>query len=155
MPVTQTPLLAGDAAAAEALEAAILFPEGLVGCESWKRFVLLSADDADLPIGMLQSLDREDVALMVTTPSMLLPDYRAQLDPEDRVFLGLDDGAEPVLYCTLTLGKDGWLTANLLGPLAINPTLRRGRQIVLSETAYSTRHPVAQLSAAEAGACSS
>jgi flagellar assembly factor FliW len=52
------------------------------------------------------------------------------------------------IYCTLTVGGDGLITANLLGPLVINPRTRRGRQLVLTESGYSTRHPVAQLQGA-------
>jgi flagellar assembly factor FliW len=51
-----------------------------------------------------------------------------------------------VLYCTLSVSADGWITANLLGPLAINPVTRFGKQLVLTETSYSTTHTVAQVS---------
>jgi len=31
---------------------------------------------------------------------------------------------QPVLYCTLSVSADGWISANLLAPLAINPVSR-------------------------------
>lgn len=129
----------------------IVFPQGLVGCERWQRFVLLTADDEALPVATLQSLDDPDVALLVSDPALVLPGYRAGLTDEDRALLGLPEGEQPVLYCTLTVGADGWLTANLLGPLAINPATRRGRQLVLADSLYSTRHPVARMDQAANG----
>jgi flagellar assembly factor FliW len=107
-----------DLSSPDALEAAIKFPQGLVGCEAWKSFVLLVSDEEDLPVATLQSLEDHAVTLMVADPKMILTDYTARLGAADREFLGLESGAEPVLLTTLTVNPDGWLTANLLGPLA-------------------------------------
>ena len=63
---------------------------------------------------------------------------RCALTAEDRAALALGKDGEPVLYCTLSVSADGWISANLLGPLAINPVTRAGRQLVLNESAYTT-----------------
>jgi flagellar assembly factor FliW len=128
---------------------AIVFPEGLVGCHDWKRFVLLVDDDTDgaLPVAVLQSLDDATISLFVTDPALVEPAYTAALSAADRAELDLLGDESPVVYSTLTVGGDGWLTANLLGPLVINPRTRRGKQVVLTDSAYTTRHPVAQLKA--------
>jgi flagellar assembly factor FliW len=123
----------------------IVFPTGLVGCETWKRFVLLVDDEQDLPVAVLRCLDHPDVDLMVTDPSLALADYRVVLSAEDRNSIQLADGDAAQLYCTLTVNEDGWVTANLLGPLVINPRTRRGKQLVLADSVYTTRHPVARL----------
>ncbi len=136
-------------------DAVLFFEHGLVGCEDWKRFVLLTDDRENLPVGMLQSMDDPAVSLLVTDPRLVVPDYAVALTREERAQLGLPEGAEPVLYCTLTVGAEGWITANLLGPLAVNPRTRRGKQLVLADSAYSTRHPVGRLDESGAVACSS
>ena len=146
---TATPTPAATAAAVEMTDVAITFPQGLVGCETWKRFVLVVDGAEELPVATLQSLDDAHVAFLVSDPTLILEDYRAALTPEDRALLGLGADAQPALFCTLTVGADGWLTANLLGPLAINPSTRRGKQLVLADSPYSTRHPVARLGAEE------
>ena len=125
-------------------EPTVVFPHGLVGCGNWKRFVLLVDDEEELPVAVLRCLD-EPIDLMVTEPALALPGYRVSLSPEERTQLQLHEGEQPILYCTLSLSDDGWLTANLLGPLAINPRLRTGKQLVLTESSYSTRHPVAHV----------
>jgi flagellar assembly factor FliW len=125
--------------------AALAFPDGLVGCQDWKNFVLLSDDEESLPVACLQSVDQPQISLLVTDPRLIDAGYSVSLSAEDSANLDLQASDEPVLYCTLSVGRDGQITANLLGPLVINPRTRRGRQIVLSDSSYSTRYPVAQL----------
>jgi flagellar assembly factor FliW len=135
----------------------IYFPHGFVGCESWKRFVLLVDEAENLPVALLSSVDDPAVGLLVTDPALIAPGYSVPLSTVDRAELELDPEARPVVYCTLTVAGDGQISANLLGPLVINPAIRRGKQLVLTDSPYSTRHPVGQLqpTGAEADACSS
>jgi flagellar assembly factor FliW len=139
----------------DAADHALLFPEGLVGCPEWRRFVLLTIADEDLPVASLASLDQPGVVLLVADPRMILPGYAVSLSAEDRAGLGLAPGTAPNIYCTLSVVADGLITANLLGPLVVNPATRRGRQLVLAESGYSTRHPVARLAGGGDDACSS
>ena len=141
MPISATPDLVPTS---HEPESTVVFPNGLVGCGSWKRFVLMVDDEEELPVAVLRCLD-EPIDLMVTQPALALPGYRVALSSEERAQLQLQDGEQPILYCTLSLTDDGWLTANLLGPLVINPRLRTGKQLVLTESSYSTRHPIAHV----------
>jgi flagellar assembly factor FliW len=134
---------------------ALFFPTGLVGCEDWKHFVLIENDEVELPLARLQSLDDARIALIVTSPNQIDPRYAAPVSVEDRAELDLGEGVEPVVYCTLSVGSDGWLTANLLGPLVVNPASRRGKQLVLVESGYSTQHRVSRLTPEEGTTCSS
>src|SRR5688572_11976161 len=104
-------LVSEEAAAAPsgATDPTILFPQGLVGCESWKRFVLLVNDEEDLPIAVLRSLDEPDVSLMITDPTLALTEYDVALTSEDRAMLDLTEGEQPQVYCTLSVASDGWL----------------------------------------------
>src|ERR1043165_2567093 len=122
-----------DTASELAADASIVFPDGLVGCPDWKRFTLLVDEDEQMPVAVLRSLDYPEVELLVTDPTLLDPDYKTHI--------GVGQSA---VYCTLTVGEDGWITANLLGPLVIDPASRQGRQVVLTDSAYSSRHPVAR-----------
>jgi flagellar assembly factor FliW len=117
---------------------AIVFPDGLVGCPDWKRFLLLVDDEEDLPVAVLRSLDNPQIELLVTDPTLVEPDYKAHLSPY------ATGEVDPAVYCTLVVSEDGWITANLMGPLVIDPRTRQGRQVVLADSNYSTRHPVAR-----------
>jgi flagellar assembly factor FliW len=124
----------------------VTFQDGLIGQPSWKRFVLIVEDAEELPVAMLQSLDDPDCTMLVADPKMVEPSYTVRLTPDDRAALALGKDGEPVLFCTLSVSADGWISANLLGPLAINPVTRVGRQLVLTESAYTTSHSIAQVS---------
>ncbi len=126
----------------------VVFPEGLVGCADWKSFVLLTDDDNNAPVACLQSVDHADVRFVVTDPRLIEPTYAPVLSDDDRASLELDASDTLVMYCTLTVHNDGLITANLLGPLVINARTRRGRQVVLTDSGYTTRHNVAQLAEA-------
>jgi flagellar assembly factor FliW len=140
------------AADVDPVDSYIVFPEGLVGCGSWKRFVLMSDDSGDLPVAVLSCVDEPGVALMVTDPAFVLPGYVAPLTTEVRTALGLVSEMSPTVYCTLTIAADGAISANLLGPLVINAERRQGLQLVLTDSPYSARHPVGSI---EADSCSS
>jgi flagellar assembly factor FliW len=137
----------------DAADHALVFPDGLVGCPDWNRFVLLTSDDEELPVATLASLDNASVALMVTDPRLIAPQFELDLSLEDRASLGLTPDATPVVYCTLSVGDDGLITANLLGPLVVNSETRQGRQLVLADSGYSTRHPVARMTPDAGDAC--
>jgi flagellar assembly factor FliW len=124
----------------------VTFQDGLIGQPNWKRFVLIVEDAEELPVAMLQSLDDPNCTMLVADPKMVEPTYTVRLTAEDRAALALGKDGQPVLFCTLSVSKDGWISANLLGPLAINPITRVGRQLVLTETAYTTNHEIAQVS---------
>jgi flagellar assembly factor FliW len=153
MPVTASEASVSSPSDVNASE--LVFSEGLVGCEDWKRFVLITDDEVELPIARLQSLDDPTVSFIITNPSIVEPTYAATLSSEQRAALELDDAMQPIVYCTLSVQSDGWLTANLLGPLVVNPMNRRAKQLVLNESSYSTKHPVARLASEDSGACSS
>ena len=153
MPVTEMSVV--GASPSDLSANAIVFPEGLIGCDAWKRFVLITDDEVDMPLARLQSLDDPDMALIITNPTIVDPTYAASISDQDRAELALDASTEPVMYCTLSVQSDGWLTANLLGPLVLNPSNRTGKQLVLTDSSYSTRHPVTQLVPGDGAACSS
>lgn len=122
--------------------ATIYFPEGLVGCAEWRSFVLLAVSE-DEPVQLLQSTEVPEIALLVTDPRLIEPDYVCPLSPADRAALRLADDDEPLLLCTLTLHREpASITANLLGPIVVNLREGLGRQIVLADTDYSARHLV-------------
>jgi flagellar assembly factor FliW len=123
--------------------ATLTFPDGLVGCNDWKTFVLLTDSDENLPVAYLRLVSDPSIQLLVTDPRLIDEAYSVKLNQEDRVALDLRPTDEVVLYTTLTIGTGGLITANLLGPLVVNPRSRKGRQLVLSDSTYTTSHPVA------------
>jgi flagellar assembly factor FliW len=130
-------------------EQIITFPGGLVGCADWRRFVLLS-DEETANLHILQSLDEASIHFLVTDPLLVEPDYQATISPEELERLDLDRPEDGVVLCILTSrGDPPQVTANLLGPLVLNPVARLGTQLVLVDSPYSTRHPLPFTQSAE------
>ncbi|MBI4299964.1 MAG: flagellar assembly protein FliW [Chloroflexi bacterium] len=131
--------LKGEGVVTVPREAILTFPEGLVGLESWHRFVLLEYED-DPVVGLLQSLDDRDICLFVTDPRNVCPDYSYQLSPGERAALQLQEDGEVLTLCIMAARQEPFeLSVNLLGPLAINPRRRLGKQVILAGSAYPAR----------------
>lgn len=123
-------------------EDVITFPDGLVGFGDWRRFVLLEDPD-EAPVAVLQSVDDLNVSLLVTDPFYVTARYSIELPTEDKELLGLARVEQGKVLCVLAL-KEGpvAVTANLLGPIVINPDTRTARQVILQNSHYSAQHPV-------------
>jgi flagellar assembly factor FliW len=117
------------------------FADGLLGFPEARRFALVDAGD-DGTYFWLQSLDDPQLAFLAAVPWAFFPDYEPELSLSDQEALGIADPSEVLVFCLLTI-TDEAVTANLLGPLVVNATSRHGRQIVLDDSNYSARVPLA------------
>ncbi len=119
------------------------FPDGLLGFEPYKRYALIQTSD-DPVFFWLQSVDEPSLAFVVCDPRAFVPDYQVPVRQADLDALGIGDLDEAqVLVIVNKVGES--LTGNLLGPLVIGARSLRGRQLVLSDRRYSTRHPLWRL----------
>lgn len=125
-------------------ESAVLtFPQGLPGFEAYRRWVL--AGEEDSAIRWLLCADDEHIALPVTDPLLVDPDYAPHLPPDTLAAVGAAGPEEVVLLVVLILPRGGrpWRgTANLLAPLVIHPATRLGRQVVLNDDRYRILTPL-------------
>jgi flagellar assembly factor FliW len=119
-------------------------PDGLYGFEQETQFALLPFDpNVDSPLEWLQSLATPELAFVVTDPAPFVPDYEVTLTAEDRRAIGLGDNEEFQTRVIVTVPEDyRQMTGNLLAPLVIHPLLNTGKQVVLTQPDYSTRHPL-------------
>lgn len=119
----------------------LTFPDGLLGFPDVTRFALLDAGD-DGTYFWLQSLEDPQLAFLSAVPWAFFPDYEPELSASDQDALELTDAHDAIVLCLLTITDDA-VTANLLGPLVVNAVTRTGRQIVLGDSDYTTRAPLA------------
>jgi len=121
-------------------ERLISFPAGLLGFPDHRRFALVQTGE-ESGFYWLQCVDCQELAFVVTDPRLFVPDYRAPIKAEELGKLGLDtvDGAQVFIIVNKV---DNLLTGNLQGPLVVNVRTRVGKQLVLSDRRYSTRHPL-------------
>lgn len=102
-------------------------PPGMAGL---RHFTLDALDDAGFLFAM-RSTEEPGVRLYVVAPQPYFPEYAPALDGSTRETLGLT-GEDAVLLVVVHPGSDGDApTANLLAPVAVNPTTGRSLQVVL------------------------
>jgi flagellar assembly factor FliW len=123
------------------------FPRGILGFPDLPRFALIQTNEEG-NFFWLQSVDCPEVAFVVCDPVLFIPDYQVRLRPEDTEDLLLENPSDvQILVIVNKIGAS--LTGNLQGPLVLNSRNLLGRQLVLSERKYSTRHPLMDLAAQE------
>ena len=123
----------------------ITFKDGLLGFPERRRFALIQTAD-DAVFFWMQSVDDPSLAFLVCDPLVFVPDYQAQARPDDVKTLGLHDLAD-CRVLVIVNKVDGYLTANLLGPLVIGAHSLLAKQLVLADRRYSTRQRLMRVDA--------
>lgn len=131
----------GDLAVTE--DKIITFPTGVLGFPDAKRFIVLDYE-SDVPFKWLQSVDDPALAFLITDPHTIKTDYQLSLKVADLADLGEGKDSDMAVLVILTIpeGKPEGMTANFRGPLVVNSSTMRGKQIVLQDDRYSIKHPV-------------
>lgn len=118
------------------------FPEGLMGMHQLRRFAVTEPSIGGNPFRFLVSIDEPGVGFGIADPSKLFANYEVDYSAEREV-LDIQSDDEAQLYVMLTIGESPMrTTANLLAPILVNKRTGIGRQLVLSDSRYSTKHPI-------------
>ena len=107
-----------------------------------RRFALVQLDD-DGVLCSMTSLDEPDLRFLVVPPGRFFPDYAPEV--EDDVLEDLEIESEDDVLLLVVLNAGGSLattTANLAAPVLVNPTTRRGGQIVLDRPGLPVAAPL-------------
>lgn len=121
----------------------IQFPKGILGFPDQQEYALIQTAENSV-FYWLQAVKRPDLAFVVCDPRLFVPDYVVPVKLEELTQIGLSEPSSAQVF-TIVNKVDGVLTGNLQGPLVINVETRAGRQLVLSDRRYSTRHPLMHL----------
>ena len=106
----------------------IYFPTGLLGLEACRRWVLL-AEGRSASVAWLQSLERPEIALAVTSPRRFVSGYRIRVARRELAAIDLDDAPAGRVLVIVSRTPRG-LSLNLKAPVVINLRRRLGRQVV-------------------------
>lgn len=115
---------------------------GLLGFSHMEKFILVDDQmDPTLPFKWLVSVDDPEYGFLVTDPGIFFSDYVFDLSEEDRTLLSAKNEDEVTVISILTVPADPQkITANLRGPLVFNNKTRIGKQIILGDGKYATKH---------------
>jgi flagellar assembly factor FliW len=105
--------------------------------------VLLDHDKKESPFKWLQSLDDGAIAFVLINPLLFRPDYMVEVTEAEVSDLDLKSEEDAVISVIITMPSNPQnMTANLKAPLIFNLSNRRGKQLVLSNPDYATRHNI-------------
>lgn len=121
------------------------FPKGLLGFPDDREYALIQTGE-NSAFYWMQAVHRPELAFVVCDPRMFVPDYRIAIKAEDLAQIGLAETSGSQVFVIVNK-VDDTLTANLQGPLVINVATRVGKQLVLSDKKYTTRHTLMKLPA--------
>ena len=127
-----------EVSAADVLE----FERGLFGFEAMHRYVLLEHGPKS-PLRLLQSLEEPSLAFVVIEPFLICPDYTVEISAADAAAVHWWEDSGVLVLVTVGIPDDpGEMTANLKGPILVNPKRGRGVQIVLAGDRWPARYRV-------------
>ncbi len=123
----------------------ITFPDGLIGFETCQRFLVVRHAE-NSAFRWLQSLEEPAVAFPVIEPNEFRADYAPTISDSDARSLALTTDTPTLIFAVVTVPPHDprAMTANLLGPLVINGLTRQGRQVIIQDEGYTTRHSVVE-----------
>src|SRR5690606_37766613 len=76
---------------------ALHFPDGIPGFPHLTEFTLVEVVE-DGAFQLLQSLEDEDVAMVVCVPWLFFPDYAPEISEEDQEALGLERPEDAIVF---------------------------------------------------------
>ena len=112
------------------MDRVIHFPQGLVGFEEEREFVLLQLRP-DAAMLILQSMKTPQLGLLVTDPFSFIDTFKPVVGEAEMKLLQLENLEEAAILVTVAIpnGQPDNATLNLAGPIVINHMARIGIQV--------------------------
>ncbi|MBR0204871.1 MAG: flagellar assembly protein FliW [Synergistaceae bacterium] len=121
-------------------EDVLFFPRGIPAFESNHKWILAGSDDS--AIKWLQNIEDGDLALPVTSPDAVRPDYNARIPEDELKLVGSVNPADLALLIVVSIPRSApWnMTANLRAPILVNLKTRKAVQVIALNEEYPIRH---------------
>lgn len=122
----------------------ISFPNGILGFPDRKKYVVLDHDSDDTPFKWLQCVDDPNLAFIIMDPSILIEEYRVEIDTEIMKELSEVKDEDIFLLAIVKIPHNSPMdmTANLKAPIVVNYQKKEAYQVVLMNDNYSLSHPI-------------
>jgi flagellar assembly factor FliW len=115
------------------------FEQGLPGFEEETQFVLIPMDGT--PFSILQSVATTELAFVTVDPFVFFKEYDFELSASTQEQLHIEKSKDVFVQVIVTVSEPfEKSTANLQAPIIINQKNNTGKQVVLNDSKYQTRH---------------
>lgn len=120
----------------------VTFNKCLPGFDNLTKFILIDLKEYE-PFKLLQSLENDEISLILTSPYEFYNEYEIKLSEELLKSLNIENQEQVLVLTTVTLNSDLMkITTNLQGPIIINISNNFGEQIVLADSEYKVKSPL-------------
>lgn len=125
--------------------AAVNFPAGMPGFREARTFTLSPWGDGPSPFVVLECIEVTGLRFVAVEPGVFFPWYKPRLGPDilEAVEAGAPEDVDVLAILTLR-SRPEETTANLLGPVVVNPQTGKAVQAVLSGSGFDAATPVVQ-----------
>ena len=120
----------------------LIFPRGIPAFENNHQWILAGSDDS--AIRWLQNIEDGSLALPVTSPDAVRPDYNAKIPDDELKLIGTQSFSELAFLIVLSV-PDGapWnMTANLRAPILVNLRTHKAVQVIALNEEYPIKHMI-------------
>ena len=119
------------------------FPDGILGFDFIKKFIILDAGDPGSPFKWMQAFDEKDLAFVIIRPLDFMNEYELSISQNDLETVKAQNIDELLVFAIVTIPENPRnMTANLQGPVIINPAKRIGKQAISLSDRYTVRHNI-------------
>ena len=119
------------------------FPEGILGFDYIKKFVILDTEDEGSPFKWMQAFDEKDLAFVIIRPVDFMEKYDLLISQSDLETVKAESVDELLVFAIVTIPENPEkMTANLQGPIIINVEKKLGRQAISMSERYGVRHNI-------------
>jgi flagellar assembly factor FliW len=114
--------------------------EPIAGVETFGNRYALIDINPDSPAKLFQSVENPHICFLVGDPSVVVENYVVNLAPDKiaDMDIGSEDEVAVLVIMNALVGGQS-ITANLKAPIIINRTNLKGKQVIMQDSAYSTR----------------
>ena len=119
---------------------------GLIGFESYNKYLPIPFQEEDDSLISLQCLEDEDLSFILMNPFSICQDYSPKLSDQELKELGAES-ADDISYYVISVIRESvsQSTVNLKAPLAVNAINRQAKQVILEQAEYTFRHALGDM----------
>lgn len=122
-------------------DAVITFEDGIPGFEDEKAFIVIEDEDKDYPFVWMLSTTNPYIGFIMVDPFKTFSDYEVVLPQTSIEKLKIETSEDVTIYTIVSITeKIEDMTTNLQGPIVINAREGLGKQVILDDERYTTKH---------------
>ena len=129
-------------------DSVVTFTTGIPGFERFTDYGLVAVDEED-PFLRLLSIEEPRLGFVIVNPMLIWADYNPEITKDDLESLAISKPDEMEVYCVVTLSEVAdEVTVNLKGPICVNSTTMKAKQLILVDDRYQTKHSILEATTA-------